>query len=38
MGEMDEMLLGSQDNIDFYEESMMNGYEFNRKENDRSDV
>ena len=37
MGEMEEMSLESQDNIDFYEESMMNGYEFNRK-NDRSDV
>ncbi len=38
MDKMAEMFLGSQDNIDFYEESMMNGYEFNRKENDRSDV
>lgn len=38
MGEMAEMSLESQDNIDFYGESMMNGYGFNREENDRSDV
>ena len=38
MDKMAEMFLGSQDNIAFYAESIMNGYEFNRKENDRSDV
>lgn len=36
MGEMGDMFLESQDNIDFYEESMMNGYGLQRKE-DRSD-
>lgn len=37
MGEMAEMLLESQDNIDFYEESMMNGYGLRQEEKDRSD-
>ncbi len=38
MGEMAEMILESQDNVDFYEEAMMNGYGFHQEENDRSDV
>lgn len=40
MGEMAELLLGSQDDMDFYEESFMNGYgnfERDRKREDDED-
>lgn len=38
MGEMAELFLGSQDDIDFYEEAFMNGYgNFNKQSKDSSD-